>query len=219
MNWLAWVMLLCLVSPVFGDEQPDFQRWEKDITRFEDQIKNGSAAKGEVLFIGSSSIRMWKLKDSFPDREYINFGFGGSEVADSLHFFDRVVKPLQPKVIVMYAGDNDIAKGKSAERVHSDFQKFVARMKADLPPETRLLYVAIKPSLKRWELRETMSAANALISGECERDDRLDYVDIWRPMLGEDGKPRPELFANDGLHLNDRGYELWTSQVKRLIQE
>ena len=205
------VMLCAVCRSAVCDDEPNFARWEKDIQRFESQIADGQAKPGEVLFIGSSSIRMWKLDESFPEKDYVNFGFGGSEVADSLHFFDRVVKPLQPRAVVMYAGDNDVAKGKTAERVHSDFQKFVARVKEDLPEQTRVLYIAIKPSLKRWELREEMAKANGLIESDCGKDDRLEFVDIWTPMLGQDGTPQPTLFAKDGLHLNDDGYKLWTS--------
>jgi lysophospholipase L1-like esterase len=210
--FLAVVALLSSAHAAAQDST-GFERWEKDIQKFEQQITDGKAKHEGLLFIGSSSIRMWNLEKWFPGRQAVNFGFGGSEVADSLHFFDRIVTPLKPKTIAMYAGDNDIAKGKTAERVFADFQSFAARVKDELPQETRLLYIAIKPSIKRWELREEMAKANSMIAAACAKDERLEYVDIWTPMIGADGKPRPELFAKDGLHLNETGYELWTSLI------
>ena len=110
----------------------------------------------------------------------------------------------------MYAGDNDIAKGKTATRVAADFRTFVQTVRAKLP-KANVLFIAIKPSIKRWNLSETMQAANREIQSICDDDDRLSYIDIWKPMLGDDGRPRAELFAKDGLHLNSDGYKLWTA--------
>ena len=180
-------------------------------------MKDGDSKPGSVLFIGSSSIRAWNLTKWFPEHATINHGFGGSEVSDSLQFFDRIVKPLKPSMILMYAGDNDIAKGKTADVVHVDFQSFARRVKTDLGPETKLAFIAIKPSLKRWALSGEMSKANAQIAEDCAKDDQLEYVDIWNPMLGKDGKPMPDLFIKDGLHLSDKGYAMWTAVVTELL--
>jgi lysophospholipase L1-like esterase len=192
-------------------------RWEKNIQQFEQKMKDGDSKPGSVLFIGSSSIRAWDLTRWFPGHATINHGFGGSEVSDSLQFFDRIVKPLKPSIILMYAGDNDIAKGKTAEVVHADFQRFAGRVKTDLAPGTKLAFIAIKPSIKRWALSDEMAQANALIAKDCAADDQLEYVDIWNPMLGKDGKPMPDLFVKDGLHLSDKGYTMWTAVVTKLL--
>ena len=156
------------------------------------------------------------LDESFPNLNAINRGFGGSEIADSTHFADRLILKHEPRLILLYAGDNDIAKGKSVETVTDDYRKFVNVVHARLP-ESRIVFIAIKPSIKRWSLADKNAKANATILKICKKDERLEYADIWKPMIGEDGKPRPELFAKDGLHLNSRGYELWTSIVKPLI--
>jgi lysophospholipase L1-like esterase len=177
---------------------------------FEKQDQEHPPQPGGVVFVGSSSIRLWKLDEEFPGKGYVNRGFGGSEMADSVHFFDRIVLPHRPRMIVLYAGDNDLAKGKTACRVAEDFAAFVKHMHEVLP-ETKLVYVAVKPSLKRWNIVHHGRAANALIEAACIDDELLTYLDISTPMLGPDGKPRPELFADDGLHLNSKGYELWTS--------
>ena len=167
-----------------------------------------------VLFIGSSSIRMWKtLEQDFAGLPVINRGFGGSQIADSNHFAGRIVHPYKPRQIVLYAGDNDVAGGKSPETVLADFQQFLKTVRAKLP-KVRVSFIAIKPSLSRWKLSGKMAMANSLVRDACGKDKRLDYIDIWLPMLGDNGKPRPDLFLGDGLHLNAKGYALWTSIVK-----
>ncbi len=194
-------------------------RWESDIAKFEAADKKRLPTPGGVLFIGSSSIRMWKtLAEDFPGTPVMNRGFGGSEVSDSLHFADRIVLPYKPRAILIYAGDNDIGHGKSAETVLADFQRFVAKVHAKLP-ETRIGFIAIKPSLKRWNLAGEMKRANALVEAYCAKDKRLAYHDIWTPMLGKDGKPRPELFLKDGLHMTREGYQVWTKVIRPFVEE
>ncbi len=199
---------------LFADEKPQGpSRWEPAIRKFEEQDRRMPPAKGGVLFVGSSSIRFWDLEKYFPELEPLNRGFGGSQVADSVYFADRIVLPYEPRVIVMYAGDNDIAGGKSPCEVHKDFLTFI-RIVHEKLPETRIVYVAIKPSIRRWKLVHKMRAANALILATCVEDERLEFVDIDTPMISEDGQPRPELFIQDGLHLSDAGYELWSGLVR-----
>ncbi len=209
-------VLPLLISTTWAAPPTD-GRWENSIQQFEKQMKDGDSKPGSVLFIGSSSIRKWDLPKWFPGHTTINHGFGGSEVSDSLQFFDRIVKPLQPSMVLMYAGDNDIGKGKTADIVHTDFQSFAKRVRKDLAPGTKLAFIAIKPSIKRWSLSGEMARANALIAKDCAADDQLEYVDIWTPMLGQDGKPMPDLFIEDGLHLSDKGYAMWTAVVKKLL--
>lgn len=193
-----------------ADEKPhDFDRWEKAIVAFERADAKTAPPKHGLLFVGSSSIRGWKLPNSFPKRQPINRGFGGSQIVDSTHFADRIILKHKPRTIVLYAGDNDIAKGKSPKRVAADFQNFVKTIHAELP-KSRILFIAIKPSLKRWKLADKMKRANALVAAQCREDDRIVYIDIVTPMLGDDGKPRGDLFLKDGLHLNAKGYALWT---------
>lgn len=207
---------LCLIAPVAAQSGPE--RWEKSIAAFEQKIKDGSTKPGSVLFIGSSSIRMWKLQDSFPGKGYVNHGFGGSMISDSIHYFDRAVKPVAPPVILFYAGDNDVAKGKSAEVVHADFRKFVGLMKKAFGKKTRLGFIAIKPSLSRWKLAGEMQKANNLIKADCERDELLSFIDVWTPMIGEDGKPKADLFLKDGLHMNLKGYKIWNKAVAPVLK-
>ncbi|QDU38132.1 GDSL-like Lipase/Acylhydrolase [Maioricimonas rarisocia] len=215
----AACLLLTAPAGVHADDDPAsaeqarILRWESAIQKFEQADRDEPPAAGGVLFVGSSSIRLWDLEKSFPGLDAINRGFGGSHTADAVHYFDRIVAPHKPRVIAMYAGDNDIAGNKPPCQVLDDFRQFVSKVEETLPG-TKVVYIAIKPSLKRWNLVHKMRAANALIEAECVEKDHLEYVDIDAPMLGEDGMPREELFANDGLHLSPAGYELWTELVR-----
>lgn len=183
-------------------------RWEPTIARFEQHDKTQPPPQNAILFVGSSSIVGWDLPKSFPGLPTINRGFGGSQIADSVEFADRIVLPYRPKIIVFYAGDNDLASGKSPERVAADYQQFVAKVHGSLP-ETKIVYVGIKPCILRWNLIEKVREANAKIRAVAEKDARLVFVDVEKPMLGADGKPRPEILKPDGLHLNADGYKIW----------
>jgi lysophospholipase L1-like esterase len=150
---------------------------------------------------------------SFPGMDVINRGFGGSELADSVYFAPRIVLPYEPRTVVLYAGDNDLASGKTPEQVAADFREFTRIVLAKLP-KARIVYISIKPSPSRWKLVDKSRQANELIAAHCKSDERLVYVDVTAAMLGADGKPKAELFRGDGLHLNAKGYEIWASLLK-----
>lgn len=213
------VVFLC--SAWLGAEEPverrDPQRFEKAIQAFEKQDAKQPPEKGQILFLGSSSIRLWDLEKYFPQQSVINRGFGGSCIYDAYHYAERIVLPYQPKAIVLYAGDNDIAAGLSPQQVAKDFEQLAGLIHEKLP-NTRLLYIAIKPSLKRWNLVENMQQANRLIRKQTQQADWMEYIDIFPPMLNEQGEPKPELFVKDGLHLSPAGYELWTKKVKDALE-
>ncbi len=191
-------------------------RFEEEIRKFEEQDRAAFPKPGQILFLGSSSIRLWDLPRYFPGLDVINRGFGGSEIADSVYFMDRIVVPYRPRTIVFYAGDNDIASGKTAEQVARDFQAFSDAVHQRLP-STRIIYISIKPSPSRWALVETMREANRLIEAQARQTDFIRYLDIDSPMIGEDGRPKANLFVEDKLHLNDAGYTLWTSRLRPLL--
>lgn len=205
------------IKPVLAENSRAYynspERWESTIAAFEEADKKQSPAPGGIVFIGSSSIRGWKtLKQDFPGHLVINRGFGGSEIIDSIHFADRIVVPYKPSHVVLYAGDNDMSRGKTPEIILAHFKQFVETV-SDKLPEARISFITIKPSLSRWKLAGKMSEANGMVREFCKTNDRLEVIDIWEPMLGEDGKPRRELFVGDGLHLNAKGYALWTKVV------
>ena len=172
-----------------------------------------------VVFIGSSSIVKWtSLARDFPGVPTINRGFGGSELADSVSYADRIVLPYQPRTVVVYAGDNDLKAGKSPETVAADFKAFRTKIHAAIPA-TKIVFIGIKPSPSRWDIREKGLKANALVAADCATDPkRLAFLDIWPAMLGPDGLPRAELYVADKLHLTPAGYAVWTPLLAPLLK-
>jgi lysophospholipase L1-like esterase len=166
-----------------------------------------------VVFTGSSSVRMWaSLARDFPGQPVLNRGFGGSQTRDAVHYADDVAIRYRPQRIVLYAGDNDIDAGRTPEQVLSDFRAFVARVRRDLP-QVPVAYLAIKPSLARIDQLPRQQAANALVEQAAAEMRNVTFIDVATPMLDADGQPRPDLFIEDGLHMNSRGYALWTRVV------
>lgn len=192
-------------------------RWEKDVAAIEKRLRKDQPAAGGVAFVGSSSIRLWDLTKSFPDVNAVNLGFGGSQVPDQTHFAPRLVLPLKPRAVVFYAGDNDVAAGRTPEQVRDDFAAFAGRVHAKLP-KARVLFVAIKPSPARWKQFPRQTEANRLVKAVCAGDERLVFVDVVPAMLGPDGKPDPDLFVADGLHLSAKGYAVWTAAVTKVLE-
>ena len=197
---------------------PDPNRFAPEIKAFAEWDSKNAGPAAPVLFVGSSTIRMWRTHESFPDLPVINRGFGGSQISDVLHFADRVVLAYQPQVIVFYAGDNDIAGGKSAQRVFEDYRKFVGLVRAGRPA-AQIVFLAIKPSGSRWSLWPEMKRANELVRDFCASDDRLVYADLNASLLGAEGTPDPSLFLKDQLHLNAKGYVIWTKALAPILQK
>jgi lysophospholipase L1-like esterase len=148
----------------------------------------------------------------------INRGFGGSQISDVNYFAARIVLPYKPKVIVFYAGDNDVAAGKSAQRVFDDYKRFVELVHTKLP-ETRIIFVSIKPSGSRWSLWPVMSEANMMIKDFSGKNAHLFYFDAATSLLSKDGKPNEKFFLDDNLHLNSKGYEVWTKLLRPIIKK
>jgi lysophospholipase L1-like esterase len=194
-----------------GTNKATGSRWEKEISAFEAKDKTNPPPKGAILFVGSSSIRKWTtLAEDFTGKQVINRGFGGSEIADSTEFADRIIIPYAPRMIVLYAGDNDLAAGKSPERVFADFQAFLKKIHARLP-EARVVYISIKPCPSRWRLKDKVAEVNRKIAAI--KDDKLIFVDVYPSMIGADGKPKPDLFLKDGLHPSAKCYQMWAKLI------
>ena len=193
-------------------------QWEPDIAQFEAQDRANPPRLGSIVFVGSSSIRMWTTLDrDFPGVPVLNRGFGGSEAGDVAQFAERIVVPYKPPVVVFYAGDNDLAAGKTPAQVLASFKSFVAIMHRDLP-RTRIVFVSIKPSIARWNIVDKMRAANQLVRDYVTTDNRLTYVDVFSPMLDASGQPRRELYLEDGLHMTGAGYAIWRDLIAPVIR-
>ena len=210
--------LSVLSLPARAQQPVDPNRWESTIQKFEAEDQAQPPAKGGVLFIGASSIARWThLSESFPEVRTVNRGFGGSEMADSVKYARRVVVPHAPRIVVLYAGENDLNRGVSPEQVGADFEAFHDIISKDLPA-ARLVVIGLKPSPLRWKLRDGMHKTNALIKAHCERQRACTYVDPWPYMIGKDGTPKPELFVEDGLHLTPDGYKAWTEMLRPVLK-
>jgi lysophospholipase L1-like esterase len=160
---------------------------------------------------------MWDLKKYFPELSVINRGFGGSYISDSSNYADIIAAPYKPRLIVFYAGDNDIADSKPPKRVANDFNFFMGSVRFKLP-QVPIVFISIKPSPGRWPLWEKMQEANGLIKTLCELKQPCRFLDVGPAMLGSNGKPRPELFQPDGLHMTDQGYRLWADMLTPLLK-
>ena len=214
MSVVLLAVALWVVTPVQAADPAE--RWLPAMEKFSELDRQNPPEKGGIVFVGSSSIRMWKVDQWFPDLPVLNRGFGGSQISDSIYYVDRLILPYQPEIVVFYAGDNDIDGGKSPQRVADDYRQLIALVPDELP-HTRVIFVAIKPSLARWELVGPMREANRMIADFSAADERLQYLDVDAPMIGADGKPRLELFVDDGLHMIDEGYRVWSELLRPLL--
>ncbi len=198
-----------------SDEDPT--RFEAEIRAFEAQDRASPPPVGGIVFVGSSSIKNWTdVTSDFPSLPVLNRGFGGSTLADVLYYADRVVLRYRPRLVVLYAGDNDLAIGRAPDRVVSDFRLFMKQLRSRLP-ETRVVYVSIKPSPSRRAYLQAARETNGRIRAEIARDSLATYIDVFTPMLGPEGQPRPELFGSDSLHMTRAGYQLWRSLLEPVV--
>ena len=192
-------------------------KWEADIRKFEEADKKSPPPQEGVVFVGSSSIRLWKVNEAFPDLPCVNRGFGGSEMADAAKYADRIVTPYKPRTVVVFSGGNDINSGKTPEQVCEAFEELAKKIHASLP-KTKIYYITLFPNVKRAAQDEKCKEVNRLIQAFTKTDDRLGYVDTRSKMESPEGKARPELLRDDGLHMNDEGYKIWNGIVGPLLR-
>ena len=194
--------------------------WEGSIEAYEAADAENPPDPGSIVFVGSSSIWFWEtLANDMAPMPVLNRGFGGSLIAHSTHFADRIVLPYEPSAIVLYAGDNDISfGGVPPECALADFDAFVATIRG-ARPDVPIYYISIKPSITRWHQWGEMKRANELIQARTTTRPSLHFIDVSEAMLDEEGEPIEALLReDDGLHLSPEGYQLWTSIVRpRLV--
>ncbi len=197
-----------------AEAERDFSRWEKEISAYEQMDRTNPPPKGALLFIGSSTIRLWKtLAQDFPGQPVINRGFGGSQIVDATHFAERIIFPYEPKMIFLRAGGNDIFAGKTPEQVFKDFKDFVAKVHAKLP-NTDIVFISLSPSVSRWKQADREKTLNNLTEAYVRQTPKLKYIETYVLPLDAKGQPRPELFLADKLHFNAEGYKLLAERVR-----
>lgn len=221
-GWLSGVCVVCLAVLASCTATPRRQVEAKldpwhvgEIEAFEAADRASPPGPGRVLFIGSSSVRMWAtLPEDMGPASVLNRGFGGSKTPEVLAVMDRIVFPYEPSAIVYYCGDNDLGETNTdSEAAAMGFIRFAERVHAR-SPGTPILYMSIKPSLARWRNWAAMERANAIVERYADRHDDVTYMDLATCLLGPDGEPDPGLYLDDGLHLNERGYARWTAIVR-----
>lgn len=207
---------LILLSKVNSD---DPLVWKADINKFVEADKKNPPKQNSILFVGSSSFVHWETmeKDMSP-LPVINRGFGGAKIPDVLYYIDQIVFPYKPELIVFYCGENDMDAGRAQppEEVLGNFKKFVTMVHQKLP-HTTIYFISIKPTQLRWERWSVMTEANAIIKKYIKTDNRLNYIDVTRQMLDENGIVRGEILSWDRLHMNAKGYKIWTSIIKPIL--
>jgi len=235
-NWILAIVIaaLCLLSVGCGvamktakiksvtpNESPEefsVDRYQKDIDRFKKQKKWFKRRSSDsVLFTGSSTITLWKSinKDLSP-HPILNRGFGGSTLIEQNYFFTDIVKDNQPTLVFLYAGENDLSLGKSVEETHQQLLTFFSKCEKHLP-NTKVVYLAMKPSPSKWYLWSKMKHANTLAETYCSTHPNYFYLNPSEGLLGEDGKPLDKFYLNDKLHLSNRGYNVWLGNIKPVL--
>ncbi len=191
--------------------------YEDEVKRLEkDRLKIGYYP--EIIFYGSSTIRLWNsLYEDFPERKVINLGFGGSTLAACVWFFQRIMMDYHPKAFIVYAGDNDLGDGRHPEEIFIFFQQLAvqaAHLFGDLP----CYFVSLKPSPSRWHMAEQFKYTNNLIESEISKcNNNWKFIDVFKKMLDKSGLPQPEFYMPDGLHLNEKGYQLWKDIINSFL--
>mgnify|MGYP001212374453 CR=1 FL=1 len=218
-----YISLFFFILFIWGQDSPNPQRFTKNshgdnvsIELFQLWDEKNSIPNNPVVFVGSSSIRKWSTAEYFPDIPIVNRGFGGSHISDVNFFIYETVLKYNPRVIIFYAGDNDINYGKSPKIILEDYMIFVDRVHSQLP-NTQIIFIPIKPSLKRWALWNEMKEANMLVRNYSKESPLLHYIDTASPMLNSNFLPKRSLFVSDSLHLSKDGYDLWSRILEPLL--
>lgn len=204
-------LVLAAAAPPVDSPKPDPSfPFSKEIEAFARANSAGPRLANATLFIGSSSIRLWDVAANFPAINIVNRGFGGASTPDVLHYYKRLLPPAPPANIVVYVGENDLTTGATPDKIAKDILTLLGRLRADYP-RARIVFLSLKPSPIRWTLWPRMAQVNAMIAARAGRN--FDYMDVGTVLLAADGLPDAALFRPDGLHMNPRGYTLWTRMV------
>jgi lysophospholipase L1-like esterase len=192
----------------------NMEHYEHEVRELEARLRTNVSALPPVVFYGSSSIRLWdSLAADFPDAPVVNCGFGGSTLEACAWFFARLVLPLSPAALVLYAGDNDLGDGREPGFVAEQLTHLLRQLDAH-DEAVPVAILSIKPSPARWALRDRIVEANASFRSSASQRAHTHYVDVFTPML-HDGAPRNELFLEDGLHMDRAGYALWREVLQQ----
>ena len=213
------LLFVGLVSTGTAQRTSDPSRWADAIDAFDTDVAN--RPKGAIVLTGSSSFARWHTMEAdLAPLTVVPRGFGGSTMADVLHYADRLVQPYQPRAVVLYEGDNDTFSGVAPMTIAGQLKQIIEEIHADLPG-TRVYVLSVKPSLARVNVWDKAQETNRLYQKLVATDDRLTYIDVATPFLQADGKVMDDVFVEDGLHLNEKGTRIWAATIKAalMVQE
>ena len=210
MKRLLTVLFVCCSLVLFAQDRPFW----KEIKAFKSADSVKAPPQNAIVFVGSSSFRMWKdLQNAFPQHVVINRGFGGSSLPHVIDYADEIVIPYKPKQVVIYCGENDFTSDTVTSKTVTDrFVTLFNLLRKELP-RTEIVFVSMKPSPSRQHLMTKIDAANDAIRDFLQSKKHAAYVDIWDDMLDKNGAPRKELFLKDMLHMNEAGYAIWQKAI------
>jgi lysophospholipase L1-like esterase len=207
---------VAVLSFVFACAIVNAQPFADEIANFKKKDAASFPPANAILFVGSSSFRKWEdVASYFPNYTIINRGFGGSTLPDMIRYEKDIIFPYHPKQIVIYCGENDVASSDTvtAQVVFTRFKKLYTDIRLVMPT-VPVLFVSLKPSPSRWQMRDRMIAANKLIKKYLKKKNNAAFVSVWNEMLAADGKPIPDIFVGDNLHMNAKGYAIWQKLIE-----
>ncbi len=211
-------ILLCLLFLTLSVNAQDPERFADEIAAIQKKYDTiWDASKETVVFTGSSSVRIWgDLQKRFPNHQIVNSGFGGSQASDLLAYHKELILRYKPKKVFIYEGDNDIAEGKDSKEIIDDLLAIADKIRTQ-NPSVEIVLIAAKPSIARWNLKKNYKRLNRKFKRWSRKDAELHYADVWKPMLVR-GKVMTDLFIEDGLHMNAKGYEIWYTALKPFLE-
>ncbi len=212
-----WSIAILFLFTSFQSNAQDPARYNEDIKELTEKEYSFDPAKKLVVFAGSSSIKMWEdVQDYFPGYNVINNGFGGSHFSDLLYFYSDVILKPAPDILFIYEGDNDIADNKNPKAVFKEAKTLAKMIRKDMP-DTKIIFIAAKPSIKRANFDKQYKNLNRRIKRLARCRESIAYADVWKAMMGDDGKVRNDIFLKDNLHMNKNGYNIWAEVMREFI--
>jgi lysophospholipase L1-like esterase len=217
-QFMKRLLVIFLLFGIIHTNAQDPKRFQKEIETLAGKDYCFSPDKELLLFTGSSSVRMWKdVEEAFPGYHVINNGFGGSHFSDLIYYYDKVIAPYQPHVLFVYEGDNDIASNKEPESILKEAKQLISMIRNDLPG-TKIVFISPKPSVARWELKEDYKKLNGMLEELARQTKGVEFADVWEAMVDENGKVFTDIFLEDNLHLNEKGYAIWEKVMARHLE-
>ncbi|MDF0715873.1 GDSL-type esterase/lipase family protein [Muricauda sp. 334s03] len=209
-----FIVLLLLPWVMLGQTDNPFKNEVKAIQQKSDSLWD--ASKPTIVFTGSSSIRLWEdIQDRFPEHQVLNTGFGGSQFSDLELYLDELILNYKPAKVFIYEGDNDIFAKKRPRKIVKRAEKILNTLQQS-NPNMEIVLISAKPSISRWKYRGRYRRLNRKLDELASKTDGIDFVDVWYPMLDK-RKVKQDIFIEDGLHMNDKGYDIWYDVIKNYM--